>query len=223
MTADQTDFLHLRTAAWGIRLEEEAITRLARFFELLAAWNRHLRLVGERDLDLIVRKHGLDSLAPARYLPPSGLTVDIGSGGGFPGIVLGCVRPDIELVLLDSRRRPVSFLREVVRNVPLPKATAVQVRAESAAHDASLASRARVVIGRGLRVDIFLRLARPLLGPEGIAITMQTPRAGTVAAGAARRSGMRLTDLFDYQLAPGEARRLLVFEAAADAHADTVS
>jgi len=212
MPADQVDFLRQRAAVWGVRLDEEAIARLVRFFDLLTAWNRRIRLTSERDQQRIVAKHGVDSVAAVRYLPASGLTVDVGSGGGFPGIILGCARPDLDLVLLDARRRPVSFLREAVRSIPLPQATALHMRAEDAAHDRVLACRAQVVIARGLRLDAFLPLARPLLAPGGIAIAMQTPRVRSAASAAGKGLGMRLADVFDYQLAGGEPRSLLVFE-----------
>src|SRR5262245_29632725 len=135
MTGEQAELLRERAAAWGFSLDGAVLGRLERFLGLLRTWNLRIRLTGERDDDALVGKHALDSLAPTRYLPARGLVVDIGSGGGFPGIILGCVRPDLDLVLLDARRRPVSFLREVVRSIPLPHARALQLRVEEAVAD----------------------------------------------------------------------------------------
>lgn len=213
MTGDQARFLREQAAAWGIGLDEASLDRMGRFFALLSIWNRRIRLTGERDEGLIARKHVLDSLSPVRYLPDGGLVIDIGSGAGFPGIILGCVRPDLDLVLLDARRRPVSFLREAVRSIPLPRARALQLRAEDAAHTGNLAGRARLVIARALRLDVFLPLARPLLAPGGVAIAMQTPRIHA-APSVAHRIGMALKESLDYELAAGERRTLLVFAGA---------
>src|SRR5262245_11665472 len=162
MTAEQAELLRQRAAAWDLSLEAVALDRLGRFLDLLRTWNQRIRLTGEREEEVLVRKHTLDSLAPVRYLPARGLTIDIGSGGGFPGIILGCVRPDLGLVLLDARRRPVSFLREAVRDIPLPRARALQLRVEDAIEEMDLAGRAAVVIARALGVDVFLAHARDL-------------------------------------------------------------
>jgi 16S rRNA (guanine527-N7)-methyltransferase len=213
MNADQVDLLCQRAAAWGVFLDEQATGKLGRFFDLLTAWNRRIRLTGERDQQRIVAQHGVDSVAAVRYLPATGLTIDVGSGGGFPGIILACARPELELVLLDARRRSVSFLREATRSIPLPRATALHMRAEDAAHDRSLACRAQVVIARGIRLDVFLPLAQPLLAPGGIAIAMQTPRIRDTASVIGQGFGLRLAEVFDYHLAGGEPRSLLVFES----------
>jgi 16S rRNA (guanine527-N7)-methyltransferase len=215
MTAEHAELLRQRAAAWGVSLDPAAVDRLGRFLGLLRTWNRRIRLTGERDEDVLVSKHTLDSLAPVRYLPVRGLAIDIGSGGGFPGIILGCVRPDLELVLLDARRRPVSFLREVVRGIPLPRARALQLRIEDAVEDVDLAGRAELVIARALGVELFLTHARTLLAPDGIAVAMQTPRGDAVST--AQRHGMILKERFDYRLAAGEHRTLLVFAAGPSA------
>src|SRR5207253_607068 len=121
-------------------------------------------------------------------------------GAGFPGIVLGCLRPDLEIVLIESRRRRASFLREAIRVIPLTAVRAVEMRAEEAAIDSELAGRARVAIARGLRLDVFLGLAVPLLTPHGTAIAMQTPRTSRLAPVLAASHGLRLAARHDYSL-----------------------
>ena len=111
----------LRTAArtLGVDVGHDALERLVRFLDLLAVWNRRIHLTGQRDLASLIRAHAIDSLAPAPHLPSTGLVVDVGSGAGFPGIVLGCLRPDLQFVLIESRRRRASFLREAIRALDL--------------------------------------------------------------------------------------------------------
>jgi 16S rRNA (guanine527-N7)-methyltransferase len=142
--------------------------------------------------------------------------VDVGSGAGFPGIILACARPDLEVVLLESRRRRVSFLRETLRSISLPKARVLEARAEDAARDHTLARRAAVVIARGVRLDAFLALAAPLLADAGEVIAMQTPRTAVVAEAAAEPHGLLLWRRHDYTLHGGAARTLLVFTRAAN-------
>jgi len=204
----------LRTAArtLGVDVGHDAFERLVRFLDLLAVWNRRIHLTGQRDLASLIRAHAIDSLAPAPHLPSTGLVVDVGSGAGFPGIVLGCLRPDLQFVLIESRRRRASFLREAIRAIPLPAARALEMRAEEAAADPEQAGRAAIAISRALRLDVFLGLAAPFLAPDGAAIAMQTPRAAGPASALAAQHGFRLVARHDYALPGGAARSLFFFD-----------
>lgn len=204
----------LRTAArdLGVDVGHHAVERLARFVDLLVVWNRRVRLTGRRDVASLLRTHVIDSLVPALHIPSTGLVIDVGSGAGFPGIVLACLRPDLEIALIESRRRRVSFLREAIRAIPLRAARALELRAEEAAADPELAGRAMVAISRALRLDVFLALAAPLLVPHGTAIAMQTPRTAGQAAVLAAQHGFRLAARHDYGLPGGAARTLLCFD-----------
>jgi 16S rRNA (guanine527-N7)-methyltransferase len=212
MTAAEAALLRERAAEFGVDVDAPAIQRITTFLAILESWNPRLRLTGERDSRALADKHTLDSLAVAAFLPVSGTVVDIGSGAGFPGIVLSCVRPDLEVVAVDSRRRPVSFLREVIRQVPLPHTRALERRGEELATAEALGGRVALVVGRALRLDVFLPLASPLLAPEGMVIAMQTPRITldeAIRGGEAH--GLSLMRVHDYRLPQGEQRRLLLF------------
>jgi 16S rRNA (guanine527-N7)-methyltransferase len=137
--------------------------------------------------------------------------LEIGSGGGFPGIILACARPDLEIVLLESRRRKVSFLRAALRAIGLAHATALEMRAEEAAKDRTIAGRVHAVIGRGLRLESFLALAAPLLADSGEAIAMQTPRTSEGVTARARVLGLQLVRRRTYRLHRYGARTLLFF------------
>ncbi len=214
MAAAEPLYEFLTRVCWdtfGFRLDLEASVRIDCFLDLLEVWNRRLRLTGERERATLLRKHVVDSLSCVPVLPERGPALDIGTGAGFPGIVLACARPDVPITLLDARQRPISFLREVISRVPLPRATALAMRAEAAAGDVELAGRQRFVSSRALRIDVFLTLAEPLVAPDGVAVSMQTPKLGREAADTvARASGFRVADLRDYRLPDGELRRLVV-------------
>jgi 16S rRNA (guanine527-N7)-methyltransferase len=190
----------------GLHLAPDALARLARFLDLLGVWNERIRLIGPRDRETIIGRHVLDGLAPAPHLPGAGRLVDVGSGAGFPGIVLGCTRPDLPLTLVESRRRRASFLREAIRTIPLPQAEVLETRAEALPF-----SDAAAVTARGLRLDAFLELAAPLLAAEGVAIAMQAVSAIRGAEPAAARYGLRLVAAPTYHLPTGVPRCLLIF------------
>jgi 16S rRNA (guanine527-N7)-methyltransferase len=212
MTSDEEVELLQGAGALGIAVDPASLTRIGRFLDLLDLWNKRLRLTGDRDRRTLVRKHTVDSLVVVSELPPSGTVADIGSGGGFPGVVLGCVRPDLSLRLIESRRRPASFLAEAIRTIPLPGATVIGARAEDASRDPAVAERSDVVVSRAIRLETFLPATVSLVAPGGLVIAMQTPG---VEIDHARETGslyeLVLLRHRDYRLPDGERRRLLIF------------
>jgi 16S rRNA (guanine527-N7)-methyltransferase len=211
MGAAEVDLLRAAAATVGVGVPVDAAERIIRHLELLDLWNRRFHLTGERDPRTLLEKHAVDSLASSRMLPPKGAVVDIGSGAGFPGIILGCFRPDMELTMVEPRRRPCSFLAESIRSIPLPRARVLEARAEDVA--AELEGKVTAAVSRALRLEVFLGLAKPMLRPDGAAIAMQTPRIDDRAASAiAGPLGLRLAEKIDYSLpGGGEPRRLLRF------------
>jgi 16S rRNA (guanine527-N7)-methyltransferase len=192
--------------ALGIDVDEDAVARVLRHVDLLDVWNKRFHLTGERDRATLLLKHAVDSLAPVPWIPTyPGLVVDIGTGAGFPGVILACVRPDIQIALIEPRRRPCSFLAESIRSIPLPRARVMEARAEDLPTE--LRGAADVVVSRALKLETFLRLAAPLLRPDGSAIAMQTPQTVVPVS-----PGLRLAETHDYELPDGgERRRLLRF------------
>ena len=159
--------------AHAIDLSDDCLSRLDRYVSLLAIWNRTTRLTGSSDEASLVEHHVADSLATVSLAPPGGSLIDIGSGAGFPGIVIQAVRTDTAAILVEPRRRRASFLSEVVRTLPLPQTTIVCARAEEPATLSHAESRADLAVSRALRMDVFLSLAHPLLRVGGIAVAMQ--------------------------------------------------
>jgi 16S rRNA (guanine527-N7)-methyltransferase len=171
-----------------------------------------MRLTSERELRLVIERHVVDSLAAVPELPTHGRLVDIGSGAGFPGIILGCVRPELDVILLEARRKRASFLQEAIRAIGLPTARALELRAEAARDDPALAGSAAVVTARAVRLDTFAALAAPLLATDGRAVAMQTPATAAGADDVAQRHALQVVRRRDYALSDGIARSLVVFE-----------
>ena len=208
---DEAAVVRAAASTLGLAMDAAALDRILRFSATLATWNRRLRLTGDQDPVRIAEQHIADSLAVVGVLPATGPVVDICSGQGFPGIILGCVRPELEIVLVESRRRRASFLRDAVRQIPLPHATVREERAESIG--APLAGNARLVVARAIRLDVLLALARPLLAPEGRVIAMQSEQGRREAPRIATQAGFRLVDERRYSLPDGSVRVLAAFSA----------
>jgi len=208
---DEASVIRAAAAALGLVVDEAVLARLLLYSATLATWNQRLRLTGDPDPVRVAEQHIADSLAVVALLPGEGPVVDVGSGQGFPGIILGCVRPDLEVVLIESRRRRANFLRDAIRRIPLPRACVLEERAENIG--APLAGYVRLVVARALRLDVLLTLARPLLAPDGQTIAMLSEHGRREAPRVARRSGFRISDERRYTLLDGSSRALVVFVA----------
>ena len=151
-------------------VSRETAARLDRFVALLLNWQDKTNLIGPSTISSLWRRHIGDSLqlfplAPAR----ARVWADLGSGAGFPGLVVGCGLADLEgarVHLIDSNAKKAAFLREAARETAIP-ATIHATRIE----DVELVPAADVITARALApLDQLLRLAAPMLikGAQGL-------------------------------------------------------
>jgi len=120
-------------AALGLDLDHAPQTKLLAYLTLLEKWNRTHNLTSIHGVLRMVSHHLLDSLAVLPHLPHrAGLRlIDVGSGGGLPGIPLAIARPAWQVVLLDSSQKKCAFLRQAAAELKLSNAEVVNSRAES--------------------------------------------------------------------------------------------
>lgn len=101
-------------------VSRETRRRLEVFTETLQRWQKAINLVSRSTLDDIWERHIIDSAQVVRLLPPEAMTLaDLGSGGGFPGMVIAAMRPDLQITLIESDARKAAFLGEVGRRMGL--------------------------------------------------------------------------------------------------------
>lgn len=104
-------------------VSHETRARFDRYVELLTRWQTIKNLVGPSTMSVVWTRHIADSAQLARYQPEAKIWVDIGSGAGFPGLVIAMIladRPGFHMHLVESNGRKVAFLREVIRTLALP-------------------------------------------------------------------------------------------------------
>jgi 16S rRNA (guanine527-N7)-methyltransferase len=143
----------------------------------LLEWNRKINLTTITKPEEIAVKHFLDAIAPLDHLPAHGTLLDIGTGGGFPGLPLKVMRPDLSMTLIDGIRKKVNFVKYTIRQLGLQDIQALQVRAEDLGCDAQYAGRFDIIVCRALAdLDNLLDLAVPLLARQGRIIAYQGPR-----------------------------------------------
>ncbi|MDH5223750.1 MAG: class I SAM-dependent methyltransferase [Actinomycetota bacterium] len=96
----------------GVELDDTAIVRLERFEGLVRERALPMGMVGPSDAGRLRERHLMDSLRAAPHLPERGTVCDLGSGAGFPGLVLAIARPDLRFVLVEVRRNRARFLEQ---------------------------------------------------------------------------------------------------------------
>lgn len=119
--------------ALGVEIDGAAAqSKLLAYLALLEKWNRVYNLTAIRDPERMVSHHLLDSLAALPHLPDAASLrlVDIGSGGGSPGIPLAIARPGWKVSLVERSAKKASFLREAQAQLPLPDVDVVEKRVE---------------------------------------------------------------------------------------------
>lgn len=167
-------------------LSEEQYAQLERYAELLVEWNGKMNLTAITDPEGIAVKHFLDCLAYLKRakLPKGARVADVGTGAGFPGVVLKIARPDIELVLIDSLQKRLNFLSEVLSEIGV-KATLVHARAEDAGHDKSLRESFDFVTARAVaNLAVLSEYCLPLVKIGGVFAPMKTAEVAEEIEGA---------------------------------------
>lgn len=106
--------------------------RLAKFAQLIAEWNQKINLVSRADIENLPMRHLLHSLAIAKVMPfkPGTTVVDVGTGGGFPGIPLAIMFPEARFLLIDSIGKKINVVNDCIEQLGLENAVAIQCRAE---------------------------------------------------------------------------------------------
>ncbi len=118
-----------------VELDEPAIERLLAYVAELLNWNRRINLTAITRAQDVITQHILDSLAVLPYIRP-GRLLDVGSGGGLPGLPLAIARPQLCIYSIDSRYKKIAFQRHVARQLDLPQFHPVCARVEQWQADA---------------------------------------------------------------------------------------
>ncbi|MDQ8935377.1 16S rRNA (guanine(527)-N(7))-methyltransferase RsmG [Acinetobacter rudis] len=113
----------------GLTLSDDALQALLRYQDALLLWNKAYNLTAIREPEEMLVKHLLDSLSILNDLP-GGRLLDIGTGGGMPGMIIALTQPDRECVLLDSNGKKIRFLKQFIADQKLTNVIAVQTRVE---------------------------------------------------------------------------------------------
>lgn len=207
------ELLHEGLDALGLHVECGKHTFLLRFLEELLRWNRSINLTAVRDYEEGIEKHLIDSLTPLPLLKGDESLLDLGSGGGLPGVPLKIARPELKVASVETVGKKASFQRHAVRALGLGGFEVVQGRAETLA-EGKMASGFEVVISRAFAsLHDFLTLALPCLAVGGRIVAMKGPegkRELAASEGFLRELGLECRELRDLKLPFSGAERTLI-------------
>jgi 16S rRNA (guanine527-N7)-methyltransferase len=127
---NMADLLLTGLELFDLRLPEHTLRRQQQFLDELLRWNRQVNLTSIRNRDEALEKHLLDSLLLLKCLPHSGRLLDMGSGGGLPGIPLAIARPELNVVTIDSVGKKIRFQKHIRRLLALDNLQPMHARLE---------------------------------------------------------------------------------------------
>ncbi len=174
------DFVNDDLAELGIEAPGEMLDQLALYLDHLLAVNQRMNLTAVRDVDAAWRRLVIDSLtllpALADVAEDAGI-IDVGSGGGLPGVPLAITRPDVRMTLLETTGKKARFLESCVAKLSLTNTKVLNSRAETAGQEKEHRQQYDVVVCRGVGpMAELLEYTLPLLKVGGMLLAMKGPK-----------------------------------------------
>lgn len=162
----------------GISLGQKQKQKFIRYKELLLEWNKKINITAiteDKEVDI---KHFLDSLTAfnSDKLKGNKKIIDVGTGGGFPGIPLKIINDDLDITLLDSLNKRISFLKEVIDSLGLQNIDAIHGRAEELSRKDDYREKYDICISRAVAsLDTLSEYCLPFVKKGGYFISMKGP------------------------------------------------
>ncbi len=208
-------------ASLGVEAEPGGVEAVLLHLDLVREWNERMNLTAITDPREMVIKHALDAASGLAVagVEPGQRVIDVGTGAGFPGVVWKCLRPGIDLTLLESLQKRCRFLEEVGQAVigPLAGGEGYQVvwgRAEDVGRNPAHRERYDLVTARAVaELRVLAEYCLPLARVGGRFLAMKGPSVGEeilAAEAAVEKLGGRLEEVRELELPDGGGRRSLV-------------
>jgi 16S rRNA (guanine527-N7)-methyltransferase len=216
----QADLLATGAKALGIRLSETQTSRFVRYYDELARWNERVNLTSITEWEAVQSRHFLDSLSAALALSPQMLQsssfIDVGSGGGFPGLPLKLAFPGMRGTLLEATAKKTAFLAHLSEILELEDISVRTGRAETLAHEAEMREAFDMALARAVaEVATLAELTLPFVRVGGIVVMHKKADIADEleqAQGAIETLGGRLREVLPVTLPGLDERALVVLE-----------
>ncbi|MBO8125666.1 MAG: 16S rRNA (guanine(527)-N(7))-methyltransferase RsmG [Firmicutes bacterium] len=210
--------LQKELADFGLDYSEGTLEKLLEYAGYVLEENKNQNLTRIVEPEAVVTRHLVDSLVLQKWFPSleaGSLLIDLGTGGGFPGVPLAITWPGVQVVLVDSERKKVDFLQRAARELALANVTAVHARAEELGRDDDYREQADLVVARSVaKLPVLLEYSLPLVKIGGRFCSYKGEGVESEVAEsdkALKVLGGRLDSLLAYTLSSGDTHHLVVF------------
>ncbi len=192
----------------GVGLNNAQLGAFLKYLRELQAWNKKINLTSITDEKDIIIKHFLDSLTSVRFLSGVDTLLDIGSGGGFPGLPLKIALPSLKITMMDSVEKKVHFIRHMIRTLDLKGAEAISGRVESPELIYRLSGAFDCVTSRAFaELEVFVALGAPYVKPGGMLLAMKGPSVEEEIAAMGAVAGFSAPEVHEIEV-PFSGRRM---------------
>lgn len=159
----------------GVELNQAQLKQFMTYKDMLIEWNEKMNLTAITDDREIILKHFVDCLALCSGADMSGKKIiDVGTGAGFPGVPVKIACPDIDITLLDSLNKRITFLNELTKALGLEKTDCVHMRAEDGGNDKVLRESFDMCISRAVaNLSVLCEYCLPFVRVGGMFISMK--------------------------------------------------
>jgi 16S rRNA (guanine527-N7)-methyltransferase len=146
------DILNVACNNEGLEFDEDKYSKFIKYKDLIKEWNEKINLTAIVEDSEIIKKHFVDSIKVFKFekLKNASRIIDIGTGGGFPGIPMKIVNPNSKVVLLDSLNKRINFLNEVIKELNLEHIETIHGRAEDFANNNKFREKFDVAVSRAV-------------------------------------------------------------------------
>lgn len=199
----------------GVSIDAYAVDRFDYYADRLVTWNKHVNLTSITDPDEIVIKHFADSLSILKYVDMKAgqKLIDVGTGAGFPGLPLLIANPKLDVTFLDSLKKRLYFIREILNNGGL-LATTKHGRAEEVGKDDSFREQYDYATARAVApLNVLCEYCMPFVKVGGLFIAMKGATAKQEldeARNAIKTLGGKLENIYDFDLSNGDKRSIII-------------
>lgn len=199
---------------FDLQLSDQVIQKELAFLDELLRWNQRINLTSIKNREEAIEKHLIDSLLLLPHLDEVENLIDLGSGGGLPGIPLAIASPLLQVTSIDSVGKKINFQRHIKRFLSLENLQIIQSRAEELDQTSLETESFDLVVARAFTaLEPLLELAEPWLKPGGRVVAMKGPGGDNELSSAAPmivQNKFAEPLLFSYKLPFSQAERQLL-------------
>lgn len=204
----------------GVELSTDMLRKFKRYFRLLVEWNEKINLTTITEEDDVYLKHFADSIYGAGQIEKNSTVCDIGTGAGFPGVVLAIIRPDLKVVLVDSLNKRVEFLNQLIAELELKNTLTLHNRAEDDSFKEKYLNKFNVVTARAVaRLVTLTEYCLPFVKVGGKMLAYKSDRIEEElqeSLPAMKEMGSRRHDIISYNLSEEIIRTIVVINKSVE-------